>query len=84
MLCIMFRTTIMLPEAFKSKLDREAKKEKISFGELVRRALQKYLLIREGATAQDSFLSSKTIFHDEGPSDVSEKHDQHLSGRSPH
>ncbi|MBI2981627.1 MAG: ribbon-helix-helix protein, CopG family [Deltaproteobacteria bacterium] len=75
----MFRTTIMLPEAFKSKLDREAEREKISFGELVRRALQKYLLIREGAAAHDSFLSSKTIFQDKGEADVSEHHDRYLN-----
>lgn len=72
----------MLPENFKSRLDREAEREEISFGELVRRALQKYLLIKEGA--HDTFLSSKTIFQDEGETDVSEHHDRYLHNRDPH
>ena len=80
----MFRTTIMLPESFKTRLAREAERERISFGELVRRALQKYLLIKEGATAHDSFLSSKTIFQDKGSKDVSEKHDRYLAGKDAH
>ena len=84
MIFIMFRTTIMLPEAFKSRRDREAEREEISFGELVRRALQKYLLIREGAGGHDSFLSSKTLFQDKGETDVSEQHDRYLNKRDPH
>lgn len=82
MLHIMFRTTIMLPEVFKSKLEQEAEREGLSFGELVRRALQKYLLIKEGTTAHDPFLSSTTVFQDKGPRDVSKNHDRYLSERS--
>ena len=66
------------------RLEKEAEKEKISFGELVRRALQKYLLGRQGATAHDPFLSSKTIFQDKGPGDVSEKHDRALNEQGAH
>lgn len=80
----MYRTTIMLPEVLKVKLAKEAEREKVSFGELVRRALEKYLLSKRGVVAHDSFLSSKTIFQDEGPTDVADRHDDYLLEKGPH
>src|SRR3990167_8085720 len=74
----MFRTTIMLPETLKLKFEKEAKKEKVSFGELVRRALEKYLLVQEDPWKNDSFFSSKTVFNDDGPTDMAERHDYYL------
>lgn len=78
----------MVPENLQTKLEYEARREKISFGELVRRALQTYLLLKKNAGAHDSLLSSKTVFDDEGPRDVSRDHDKYLygqrvSGKSP-
>lgn len=74
----------MLPEPLKMKLEKEAEKERVSFGELIRQALEKYLLSKRGVTAQDPFLSSRTVFQDEGPSNVSERHDEYLLKEEPH
>ncbi|MBI2345588.1 MAG: ribbon-helix-helix protein, CopG family [Deltaproteobacteria bacterium] len=79
----MHRTTIMLPDALRAQLQREAERDKTSFGELVRRALQKYLLGKQGTFAQDPFLSNQTVFQDAGPTDVAERHDVYLA-RDPH
>lgn len=83
MINIMHRTTIVLPEALKARLEKEARRDRVSFGELVRRALQKYLLGRQEMAAHDPFLASHTIFTDEGPADVAEHHDRHLV-KDPH
>lgn len=80
----MYRTTIVLPSALKSTLQKEAERQRVSFGELVRTALQKYLLVRKGVESEDSLLASRTLFSDEGPSDVSERHDAYLIGRPVH
>lgn len=80
----MFRTTIMIPEGLKGHLEREANKEKVSFGELVRRALQNYLLARKDPYSFDSFFSSQTVFKDKGPSDGAKKHDDYLYGIDVH
>lgn len=68
----------MLPEGLKAKLEKEAVREKISFGELVRRALQKYLFIKKDPYAHDTFFSSKTVFESEGPDDNALNHDKYL------
>lgn len=83
MIILMHRTTIVLPETLKARLEKEARRDRISFGELVRRALQKYLLGRQEMAAHDPFLASQTTFTDAGPADVAEHHDQHLV-RDPH
>lgn len=80
----MHRTSLFLPNNLKIKLEKEAQKEKISFAELVRRALEKYLLAKQGATAQDAFLSSQTVFEDDGPFDTALHHDKYLLERGPH
>lgn len=73
----MYRTTIMLPELLKSKLEKEAEREKVSFGELVRRALEKYLLVQSDPWKYDSFFSSTTLF-DSGVTDSAVRHDYYL------
>jgi len=79
----MFRTTIMIPVPLKNKAEEEAGRRKISFSELLRQALEKYLLSQRGITAHDPFLSSQTVFEDDGPRDVSGRHDHYLT-RDPH
>lgn len=68
----------------KVKLENEAERERLSFAEIVRRALEKYFLSKKGPAAYDSLLSSQTVFEDQGPSDVSERHDHYLLERGPH
>ena len=74
----------MIPEPLKAKLEFEAEKEHVSFAELIRGALEKYLLSKKGRATHDSFLSSQTCFNDQGPSDVSEKHDRYLLDKESH
>lgn len=74
----------MLPDTLKSRLEKEAERERVSFGELVRQALQKYLLWRGGQSGLDPFLSSKTVFRDQGPADVAARHDDYLTRKNPH
>lgn len=80
----MFRTTIMLPMALRGRLEKEAKDQNLSFGELVRRALQKYLLLKNVTEAAEPFFSSKTVFGDKGPADGARLHDNYLIRLSPH
>ncbi|MDO8518746.1 MAG: hypothetical protein Q7T11_01115 [Deltaproteobacteria bacterium] len=74
----------MIPESLKGSLEREAKSEKVSFGELVRRALGHYLLARKDPYSFDSFFSSKTVLEDKGPLDGAKRHDDTLYGRDVH
>ena len=71
----------MIPESLKGSLEHEAKKERVSFGELVRKALGQYLVARQNPYAFDSFFASKTVFNDEGPKDGARKHDAYLYGK---
>lgn len=80
---VMDRTTIMIPEALKAGLMRRAKQERTSFAELLRRALQKYLMASSSAS-EDTFLASSTVFDDNGPSDVTDRHDVYLMNAGAH
>lgn len=80
----MHRTTILLPNPLRLKLAKEAEREHVSLGELIRRALEKYIVSKRSITAHDSFLSSQTVFDDEGPSNVADRHDEHLYKQDPH
>lgn len=84
MIIYMYRTTIMLPSSIKAELEREAKREGVSFGEMIRRVLEKYLLSIRGKAIHDPFFASQTVFHDDGVTDVSERHDDYLTDRGPH
>ncbi len=74
----------MIPEPLRLKLAQEAAREKVSLGELIRRALEKFILARERPLRNDPFFSGETIFEDEGPTDVALRHDDYLYGGSPH
>lgn len=83
----MHRTTIMIPERLKLRLEREAEHEHISLGSLVREALEKHLLLRRKAADQDPFLSSRTFLEDKergGSRDVSLRHDTYLASQDVH
>lgn len=74
----------MIPEWLKMNLDQLARRETISLGELIRRALGRYVTARKGGESQDPFFASRTVFEDKGPRDVSSTHDETLSRRGPH
>lgn len=68
----------MLPEALKGVIEAEAARVQVSFSELVRQILQKYVLSKAGSAANDAFLSSTTSFADDGATDVADEHDKYL------
>ena len=74
----------MLPEGLKVEMERAAARENLSLGELVRQAIQRYLLWRQERNSSDSLLNSRTVFRDEGPSDISVRHDDFLNRDGPH
>lgn len=79
----MHRTTIMLPNVLKGLVEAEAERTQVSFGELVRQILQKYILSKKSSVARDAFLSSTTSFTDDGATNVAAEHDRYLV-RDPH
>jgi len=74
----MHRTTLLIPEDLKLRAVERAKSDNMSFGEFVRRALEKSLQ----DTDSDPFWNDKAVFRGEVPSDYSENHDDYLYGES--
>lgn len=74
----MYRTTIVLPQTLKAKLQKVAQKENLSFGALVRQALEKYLYGRQDPYMEDSFFTSTVIIDEDVPADASLNHDKYL------
>lgn len=73
----MYRTTIILPEHFQTRLKKEAQQKNLSFGELIRNVLEKYILTQDKPEQFDPFLSSTTVFDDD-KTDVAKNHDRYL------
>jgi hypothetical protein len=82
------RTTIVLPEALKLKAVGRARERGISFGEFVRKAVEKELLPSpqkkrlnlKGKKTGDPFWDNLVTYDDEGPADISERIDDYLYG----
>ena len=75
------RTTIVLPDPLKQRAIARAREQRISFGEFVRRAVEKTLSAppRGGGRKKtgDPFWDNLEI-HDGGPSDAALRHDDYL------
>lgn len=56
----------------------QARSQGISFGELVRRAVEKAIQSNRKARANDPLLSDRAVFRGPVPSDSSENHDKYL------
>ena len=76
----MERTTIMIPSDLKRKALLRARKMGISFGELVRRALEEVLSNEREESESDPFFSDKAVFKGAAPGDIAEKHAHYLYG----
>ena len=72
----MKRTTVMLPEALKRKAEARAKRLGISFGQLVRDALESFAADPSASEKRDP-LFTKAVF-DGGPEGGASDHDRHL------
>ncbi len=73
----MKRTTLMLPSVLREKANAYARSKQVSFGELVRRSLEKMLQEEE---QYDTFTSDKAVFRGKVPSDLAKNHDKYLYG----
>ena len=83
------RTTIVMPEPLKQRAIIRARERGISFGEFVRRAVEKDLapapqkkkpLNLKGKKTGDPFWDNLVVYTDNGPTDVSVRHDDYLYG----
>ncbi|MEM7582587.1 MAG: CopG family transcriptional regulator [Acidobacteriota bacterium] len=75
----MHRTTLMLPPDLKIQAQRQASKEGISLGELIRRAIESHLK-GSGITrrAADPLFADLEVFSGDVPTDASKNHDRYL------
>ena len=78
------RTTVVLPSRLKEKATARAREQRISFGEFVRRAVEKQLTIpanrKSKGKAGDPYLDKLVVFEDDGPPDLSARIDDVLYG----
>ena len=78
----MQRTTVVLPLPLKQRASERARQLGISFGEFVRRAVDR--AIRETAPPrgkrQDPFWGDRAVFRSDVPKDLSTRHDHYLYG----
>ncbi len=74
----MKRTTIMLPDELKKKVEQIAQKQGVSFGEIIRESLLLY--INPKASNDDSLFSDDAVYTGEAPGDLSVNHDEYLYG----
>ena len=77
------RTTVVLPPPLKQRAVARARAQGISFGELVRRALEKMLTTPPRGTAGkktgDPFWDNLKVYEG-GPTDLAARHDDYLYG----
>ena len=76
----MLRTTIMLPRVLKNRIDNASRKEGISSGEFIRRAVQAALDQSAEERDADPFLSDRAVYRGSVPADLSAEHDAYLYG----
>ncbi|MGH7856436.1 MAG: hypothetical protein ACREQY_03830 [Candidatus Binatia bacterium] len=74
----MKRTTVMLPSELKAKAEQRAREKGLSFGEVVRESLGRYLRAEGGQKAVDSLFADQAVFDGPVPRDLSADHDRYL------
>jgi hypothetical protein len=78
------RTTVVLPAPLKERAVARAREQGISFGEFVRRAVEKVVTVPpRGAAARktgDPFWDNLKTYDGGGPRDVAAHHDEYLYG----
>jgi hypothetical protein len=77
------RTTVVLPAPLKQRAVARAREQGISFGEFVRRSVEKMLTAPPRGTgrkkAADPFWDNLKVY-DGGPADLAARHDDYLYG----
>ena len=74
------RTTIMLPENLKKKVEMTSKKMHVSLGEFLRIAAKEFIEREERKWLDDPLASGDYTITDPSPSNVSETIDRYLYG----
>ncbi|MSV35470.1 MAG: hypothetical protein EXQ47_07715 [Bryobacterales bacterium] len=78
------RTTIVMPELLKAKAVARARQRGISFGELVRQAVEKEVAAPARGKSKkktgDPFWDNLVTYDDDGPVDLAARHDDYLYG----
>ena len=81
------RTTVVFSPIIKARAKARAREEGISFGEYVRRVVEKDLAHtkrRKGKKTGDPFWDNLVIYDDpDGPTDASVRHDDYIYGDWP-
>lgn len=72
----MRRTSILLPESLRNRADRHARHLGISFGELVRRALETVLDASDEPMARDALFADDAVYAGPVPDGASVHHDE--------
>ncbi len=78
------RTTVVLPARLKERAVTRAREQKISFGEFLRRAVERQLAEPPRGKAKktgDPFWDHLIAYDDDGPADLAACHDDYLYGR---
>ena len=77
----MLRTTLMIPPALKARAQQRARELGISFGQLVRQAIEESLQTSETDRREaDPLFADRAVFTEETPADLSTDHDRYLYG----
>ena len=78
------RTTIVMPEPLKRRAVAKAREQGISFGEFVRRAVEKEIAVpapkKRGKKTGDPFWDNMKFYDVDGPADYSVRHDDYIYG----
>ena len=88
------RTTVVFPPELKRRAVSRARHQGISFGEFVRRAVEKEMAApahkitkvpwkRGSGKTGDPFWDNLVVYKDDGPADLSVRHDDYLYGDEP-
>jgi hypothetical protein len=81
-LSMLNRTTVLLPHALKSRAVKAAADKEMSFGELVRIALEVYLTKKQTVTGvKDTFFDDQLFYEGKVPVDIAKNHDDYLYGK---
>lgn len=76
----MHRTTILLPFDLRRRLEARARRDGLTFSQLVRDALAQFIGRGGDAWESDPFFSSKRVYRGKVPRDLSKSVDDHLYG----
>lgn len=78
----MLRTTVLLPNALRAKVDQYAKQHQMTLGEVMRHALENLLASKNKPATQDNAFFADQHFLMAKSTHLALHHDDHLYGES--